>query len=153
MENKPIKIIIHHDGISREGDSFDVINAYHKEKWEFISSLGFYVGYQYIIEKTGAIRQARADNEEGAHTLGENTRSIGIMLAGNFDVDVPTWDQIEALGILLSTLSASYNIPKEQILPHRAFAGKSCFGSNLPDDWGQKVLEYRKAKLAVSKIG
>ncbi len=126
---------------------------YHQSKWGFLSTLGFYVGYQYIIEKTGAIRQARADDEEGAHTLGENTRSIGIMLAGNFDADVPTWPQIESLGILLETLIKAHNIKEDQIFPHRAFATKSCYGTKLPDNWGKLVLDYRKAKLAISKIG
>lgn len=114
------------------------------------SSLGFYVGYHYLIEKTGAIRQARADDDEGAHTIGQNLKSIGICLAGNFDVDVPTMAQVESLGALLLALTVIHKIRENQIFPHRMFSEKSCFGKKLPDDWGVWVLKYRKAKLALN---
>lgn len=150
MKNIPNKIILHHDGVSRSGDSFDVINAFHKDRFNMLSSLGFYVGYHYLIEKTGAIRQARADDEDGAHTKGQNNSSIGICLAGNFDVDVPTMAQVESLGVLLLSLTSAYKISHSAIYPHRMFAAKTCFGMKLPDDWGQRVVRYREAKLALN---
>lgn len=129
-KNVPSWIVVHHSGGSDSdplSDSsnftFEQCNELHKRRFGFISTLGFYVGYQYFIDKKGTIRQARADNEEGAHTIGYNTQSIGICLAGNFDVTLPTTGQIEALKGLLERLSTKYNIPKENIKPHRYFTG------------------------------
>lgn len=140
MKNEPVKIILHHDGVVRAGNSFNVINQYHKEKWNMISSLGFYCGYHYLIEKTGLVIQARAEEDEGVHTKGQNFQSIGICMAGNFDVEIPTWQQQASLGLLLRTLCEKYNIAYDDIVPHRKFSEKSCFGKNLPDSWGKMIL-------------
>lgn len=141
MRNEPIKIILHHDGVSRSGPSFDIVNHFHQSKEFPLSSLGFYVGYHYWIEKDGSTRQARADEDIGAHTVGQNNISIGIGLAGNFDVEQPTNEQISSLGKLLSELVTFHKIEKDHIYPHRKFAEKTCFGSKLPDNWGVLVLE------------
>lgn len=152
MENKPNKIIIHHDGVDRTGDSFDVINAYHKQKFGMLSKLGFYVGYHYIIEKTGAIRQSREHDEEGAHTKGQNSQSIGIMLAGNFDVAVPTLAQVESLGVLLASLIKSENISANEIHYHREYAPKSCPGARIKDGWATAVYWYYIYKYIVNQF-
>ena len=73
-------IIIHHGGGWLD---FKSVNAYHKSKWGFRSSLGYYIGYQYFINRDGRVHQGRADNEEGAHTRRYNKRTIGICLMGN----------------------------------------------------------------------
>lgn len=153
MPNTPRKLIIHHDGASRSGDSFDVINAYHKGLGFPISSLGYFVGYQYLIERSGKLRQAREDNEIGAHTVGENATSIGICLAGNFDIESPTPAQVATLGQLMLALVETYNIPDTAIYPHRQYAKKSCYGSRLHDLWAREVLaDARGAVPDASKV-
>lgn len=146
MLNVPKKIIIHHDGASRSGNSFDVINSYHKGLDFPVSRLGFYAGYHYVIERNGKVRQAREDNEIGAHTVGENGSSIGICLAGNFDTEDPTKAQTEALAGLLIAHTSMYRIPASEIYPHRKFAKKSCYGARLHDLWGREVLADALAK-------
>lgn len=145
MENRPTEIIVHHDGVSRSGPSFDIINEYHKGREFPLSSLGFYVGYTWWIERDGKMLRARADNEEQAHTKGENFRSIGIGLAGNFDVEDPTPEQVVSLRVLLQHYCSLYNIPAERIYPHRHFAAKTCYGSRLPDWWA--AVEYLRSEV------
>lgn len=135
MENVPTKIIVHHDGVSRKFPSLDVVNEYHKGRGFPLSSLGFYVGYHYWIEKDGTLTQTRYGDEEGAHCTGENRTSIGIGLAGNFDEESPTEAQEKTLGRLLVTLCDEYALSAERIYPHRAFSNKTCYGSRLSDDW------------------
>lgn len=140
-------IIIHHTGgtdsnplADTSNQTFEVVNQYHKEKFNFISSLGHHIGYHYFIEKNGLVRQGRAHTDEGAHTIGQNKSSIGVCMAGNFDLTVPTKEQEEALKLLLSKLIAQYLIPISAIVPHRKFASKTCYGRRLPDNWAQKLL-------------
>ncbi len=147
--NNPKYLIIHHTGgtdlsakTSTQHQAFSEINEYHFNKWAFRSSLGFYIGYHYFIDKYGKITQGRADIDEGAHCIGYNTASLGICLAGNFDrgVDLPTQAQIESLQKLLKEKQAQYNILIQNIVPHRKLAQKTCYGNSLNDLWAQSLL-------------
>lgn len=148
--NYPNWIIIHHTGgtdenplASTKHHTFGIVNEYHRKKWNFKSSLGLYAGYHYFIDYEGNITQARAENEEGAHTLGMNTSSIGICLAGNFDrpKEVPSKEQKDALKKLLKEIMARHNIPAKRIVPHRHFSSKTCYGKNLKDDWASRMVD------------
>lgn len=148
--NTPKWLIVHHTGgtdanpkQSTQGQSFAVVNSYHQTRWpHFLSSLGFHIGYHYFIDRDGLVTQGRADTDEGAHTIGKNSESLGICLAGNFDigVDRPTPAQISSLKDLLIKKSKQYNIPIEMIVPHRTFANKSCYGYSLPDIWARSLV-------------
>lgn len=143
----PQYLIVHHSGGTdanplqdSSGYTAEMCNRDHKARFNFISSLGSYVGYQYVIEKDGKVTQCRKDDEEGAHTIGKNKNSIGIMLSGNFDVTLPTVPQVEALKKLLKEKMKQWNIPPNFIVPHRQFSNKTCYGSKLTDDWARKLV-------------
>lgn len=148
MINRPDKIIVHHDGVSRKGPSFKIVDDYHKSREFPLSSLGFYCGYHYWIEKTGEIINARRLVEGGAHTIGQNFTSVGIGLAGNFDIEDPTPEQIAALGALLTVLLQTLGINEKSIFPHRKYANKSCYGSKLSDNWAAILyIDHEIARL------
>lgn len=146
--NRPEYLIVHHIGgtnTSPLADSsnltFEQLNELHKTRFNFISSLGYYVGYHYYITKDGTVKQARADIDDGAHTINYNSRSLGICLAGNFDATLPTEAQIKSLKILLQAKSAQYNIPLSKVVPHRTFAVKTCYGNRLSDSWARDLIK------------
>jgi hypothetical protein len=147
----PKEIVVHHDGVSRKGASFEIVDAYHKTQHFPLSSLGFYVGYHFWIERDGTVRQARKEDEIGAHTLGQNYTALGIGLAGNFDKEMPTDEQVAALAALLSRLCFAHSIAYDHIFPHRHFNPKTCYGMLLSDTWAQQVfLEYEETRLGVA---
>jgi len=143
-------LIVHHTGgtnfnplLDTSHHTFEMVKAWHIAKgWDTI-------GYHYFIEKNGKIWHGRPDNSEGAHALGYNLKSIGICLAGNFDLTLPTQEQINSLKTLLSTLREKYNIPLEKIVPHRAFSNKTCYGSKLPDNWARSMAGQNFSKELV----
>lgn len=146
--NVPKFLIVHHTGgtdsnplADTSHHTFEIVDTYHKGLWNFKSSLGHYIGYHYFIDKSGKVTQGRADSDEGAHTKGKNLTSIGICLAGNFDAQLPTTKQKDALRTLLGRLSVLYGIPKANIVPHRAFANKTCYGKKLGDTWAADLLK------------
>lgn len=150
MNNEPKWIILHHSGgsdavplLDTSNQTFEMIDQYHKERWDGTtkSSLGYYCGYHYVIEKSGKVTQARQDLEGGAHTIGMNYSSIGICMIGNFDLTMPSLAQTQALVTLLSKLQGRYIIPSSKIVPHRTFAKKTCFGNNLWATWGADTLQ------------
>ncbi len=153
--NNPKWLIVHHTSGTAEDPKADtsnqtvsIINEWHKEQYNFKSSLGSYVGYQYVIEKDGETTKCRLDTEMGAHTnqvlngVSMNSQSIGICLVGNFDVTLPTKAQEVALKDLLTKKMKEWSIPLGNIIPHRHFATfKSCYGDKLASDWAQRLVE------------
>ena len=133
---KPKFIMIHHTAVSYQlnHDQFIANNRYHQQKFNFKSSLGYYLGYHYEINKHGKIYQARADGEAAAacyQSNKNNGETIHIALDGNFDIEQPFALEVYALRDLLRRLVGKYKLPKENILFHRQFANKSCPGKNM----------------------
>jgi N-acetyl-anhydromuramyl-L-alanine amidase AmpD len=152
--NKPNKIIVHHSGGSdanplQDSSNFTVgqCNDLHRTRNFSKSSLGYYVGYHYYIAKNGTYTQTRASTDEGCHCIGQNTQSIGICLAGNFDATLPTKEQITSLTSLLLKLTKDLNIPKSEIYPHRKFANKTCYGNKLSNTWAKDLIKDQTISL------
>lgn len=157
-------IFVHHTAVSYDinPDQWEQTNTYHKQKWDFKSSLGHYAGYNYEISKNGTVRQARADGEETAAQIGLN-HELSICLDGNFDIELPTKEQTEALTKLLQDKCKEHNISYTNILPHRIAEEmhfgqrrKSCYGSKLTDDWARNLVDTEtmilKLKIAIAEI-
>ena len=149
--NIPKYIIVHHTGGSDANPlqdssnfTFEQCNELHRVRFDMKSSLGYYVGYHYYISKNGTVYQARNDNEEGAHAIGYNKSSIGVCLAGNFDVTTPTREQTDSLRSFLRQKSKEYQISTQNIVPHRKFADKSCYGKKLLDGWAANLISEFK---------
>lgn len=138
-QNNPNKVIVHHSADSEPGHQLDKINQWHKERGFNLSSLSYYVGYHFLIEKDGTVTQTRNTDEMGCHCIGENFSSIGICLAGNFDIELPTPEQEVALGGLLETLCAEFHIDSTMIFPHRNFSLTDCYGKQLKPSWAMDI--------------
>jgi N-acetylmuramoyl-L-alanine amidase len=138
----PTRIIWHHSADETQKPQFDKINAYHKSKGFPVSSLGFFVGYHWLIEPNGDVIQARSEDEIGAHDTGENLNSLGICLAGDFDYAIPTEAQCVSLASLMDGIRSRHKIGILSIEPHRRDDNTSCPGWALPDKWF--VKEYLK---------
>ena len=145
MEIQPNRIIWHHSADASTRYQFEGINQYHKTRGFPKSSLGFYVGYHYLVEYDGTIRKARKDTEIGAHDKDENYGSIGICLAGHFGINKPSAAQAEAAAQLVDELIIKWNVPITRIDPHRWNDSTDCPGRLLGDYW--LVLEYLNRKV------
>jgi len=153
MLNTPKYLLIHHTGgsdaqplLDTSNQTLEIVDAYHKSK----GCDG--IGYNWFIEKDGKLRKGRDETKTGAHTIGYNDKSIGICLAGNFDATMPTNEQIATLAKLLKEKMTQYSITKENIIPHRKFANKTCYGKKLADDWARNLLTLPVAENPKSII-
>ena len=81
------------------------------------------------------MKQARKEDEIGAHDTGENLNSLGICLAGDFSQEMPTEPQIASAVRLLADIRKRWKIPVTRIEPHRWDDETECPGTNLPDNW------------------
>lgn len=146
--NKPEYIIVHHSGgtdanplADTSNQTFEIIKAWHV-------SLGWGdIGYNWLIEKSGKICKGRPEDQTGAHTIGYNSRSIGICVVGNFDATLPTKEQENSLADLLKDIQKRYNLSSDKIVPHRKFANKTCYGNKLKDDWASNLVRDNAAQI------
>ena len=166
MPNTPQNLIIHHSITPRDLDPNKTeasIERNHKERGFPLSSLGWHVGYQYMIFGNGEVRQYRKDTEEGAHCKEQsmNFKSIGICLIGDFDKETPSNKQIQSLKELMQHKLLSFGISSDKIFPHRKFAinsatglpYKSCYGNKLPDDWAKQLINQGEHMILVEEKG
>ena len=123
----PNEITIHHSA-SGFNTTVEDINAWHRKRFNFISSLGSYVGYHYVIDMAGKVTQCRRDNELGAHCI-PNDGKIGICLVGNFNETEPRDGQLTSLIELINRLEKVYNI--NEVCSHRDRNKTECPGNNL----------------------
>lgn len=157
MLNIPKNIIVHHSVTPKDLDVTTTeksIERNHKERGFPLSSIGWHIGYHFIIYGNGEVRRYRNDNEEGAHCKEQsmNFKSLGICLIGSFDTETPNNSQVDSLFRLLKQKSAQYKISRINIYPHRHFATyKSCYGSNLSDTWAGDLLRMNQALVVKSK--
>jgi len=129
MENKFDTLILHHTGVSTRRSQLLPVNRYHKILRYPKSRRGWYCGYHIFIEKSGATIRTRDDDEQGAHTLhGWNTHSIGIALAGNFNMEVPTHQQLQSVRKLIK----HYDLPYK--FHHEADKNRTCAGYYFTHD-------------------
>ena len=156
MEIKPQRIVWHHSADVSSGYQLQKINTYHKQRQFPISSLGYYVGYHYLIEFDGTVIQTRKDTEIGAHDTGENLNSIGICLAGDFTKKLPTTEQEIAAAKLIKDIRERWRIPVTRIEPHRWDDDTKCPGDLLPDNWLINVYLKREGNIFLTyfqKVG
>ena len=167
QDNFPRRVIIHHSGASKN-QTVKSIEKYHMS-WRFkgksisefagrsYRKIGLKVeapweglGYQLVIDyNTGIVWKGRPEHYHGAHTVGHNKDSIGICLIGNFDSIYPSEIQIKSLKIELKRIVNQYNIPLSEIVPHRKFANKTCYGKKLSDSWARDLISIVTPEVSV----
>ena len=131
---RKINLIIIHCTATLEGMDFKAkdIDKWHKQKgWKGI-------GYHYVIDLDGKIEKGRPEEEIGAHCVGKNKNSIGIVYVGGLNAkgqpcDTRTKEQKEALWELLRQLLVKY--PKATIHGHNEFINKACPCFNVRESY------------------
>jgi N-acetyl-anhydromuramyl-L-alanine amidase AmpD len=89
------------------------------------------IGYHYVISKDGEIVQSQPLKVISFHVSGQNTRSIGICLTGNYDTQQPTEAQLDACVKLIRWLQDKELKRKLEIAGHNQYSSKSCPGRNI----------------------
>lgn len=140
MENKPTRIIWHHTAVKGNKHQSTGVNNVHKARGFPKSLLGFYGGYHILIEKDGTIFRYRKDNEVGAHAKGHNLNTLGISMAGHFNVETPAQEQTNSFIVTIANWMLDYHIPATRVRPHRAVGKTACPGTTLNDDWARPAM-------------
>lgn len=102
------------------------------------------IGYHYVVELDGTIGQGRDLDRSGAHTKGQNARSIGVCYVGGVDKDVKPKDtlfgeQLDSMESLLKGLMDKY--PTAKLVGHNEFAAKACPSFRVSEKFSHLIEE------------
>ena len=121
-----VEIIIHHSA-SSNADVTTPAQAQQKVqaiyRFHALTRAWGDIGYNFLVDQFGTIYEGRAGGQDviGAHAKYNNQSSIGIVLLGNFEVDVPTNAQVESLIKAVVGVSRLYHInPYDKVTYHEA---------------------------------
>ena len=121
-------IYVHHSASSRDNTTRDMISSWHTDGngWSDI-------GYHYVIEGDGQIKEGRPVYIIGAHVRGNNSKTVGVCLTGNFEVEEPSNQQLTSLWRLLDGLLTNFGLTRTDVYAHREDrqANTKCCGENL----------------------
>ena len=135
------KIIVHCSATPEGRDvSVDTVRDWHLDRgWSDI-------GYHYVIELDGTIKEGRPVERQGAHVRGLNKNSIGICYIGGCDAKMSPKDtrnesQREALEYLINDLMNTY--PNSTLHGHNEFSSKACPSFNVQTEY-ESIIKYFK---------
>ena len=133
---RKIEKIIIHCSATPEGKDYTVAQI---RDWHVRGNGWSDIGYHFVIDRYGVVHKGRPVEKIGAHTKGQNTRSIGICLIGGMDAenkrpkDTRTPAQRVALVNLVKELKATYG-ENVTVHGHNEFAAKACPSFNVQTD-------------------
>ena len=133
---RKIEKIIIHCSATPEGKDYTVAQI---RDWHVRGNGWSDIGYHFVIDRYGVVHKGRPVEKIGAHTKGQNARSIGICLIGGMDAenkrpkDTRTPAQRVALVNLVKELKATYG-ENVTVHGHNEFAAKACPSFNVQTD-------------------
>ena len=112
------------------------------------------IGYHWIVERLSSgypwVIAGRPMYLSGAHTVGMNSVGIGVCFVGNFDPEPPAEDLLDKGAEHVAWLCSIYNIPIDNVQPHRRYASyKSCPG----EQFDMAKFQERVGKFLGDKYG
>lgn len=92
------------------------------------SDIGYHAGVEFVRDGYVVIL-GRPEDRTGAHTVGENVRSLGFVFVGNYDVKAPSKEMLEAaVSSWFVPVMRRYGLGVREVVPHSLFANKTCPG-------------------------
>ena len=112
------------------------------------------IGYHFVIELDGAVKNGRPLHRSGAHTKGHNATSIGICYVGGIDKDKKPKDtrtdaQRKAMDQFVDDLKMEH--PTATIHGHNEFAAKACPSFDVSKEYGAPKPKATKVKKTTTK--
>ncbi|SDN26463.1 peptidoglycan recognition protein family protein [Actinacidiphila guanduensis] len=142
--NDPDKIIVHHTAFANTADSgtsgsYPVareIQDLHMDTNGWIDS-----GQHFTVSRSGVVMEGRhrslerlragSDMVVAAHTVGQNTQSIGIENNGTYTSVAPPQELYTSLVDLCAYVCGQYGLSPQEIYGHRDFNATECPGDRL----------------------
>lgn len=109
-------IILHHR--CGNGDIDSIHQQHRRQGWAGC-------GYHFYIRKDGKVYAGRSTAYVGAHCNGNNSKSLGVCLEGDFRKEKPTEEQIKSMNELVADLKKKFPTI-QRVLNHKDLYATSC---------------------------
>lgn len=134
---RQINEIIIHCTATKEGQTVTVTDI---DRWHRANGWNG-IGYHYVVYLDGSIHKGRNENVSGAHCVGHNNKSLGVVYVGGLDrfgkaKDTRTTAQKMALDRLINELKAKYR--GATVHGHNEFAKKDCPCFDVRREYGER---------------
>jgi len=113
---KITKLYLHHSASGTDTTLEDIIKWHKARGWRT-------VGYHYVITWDGKIHEGRPEATIGAQVKGDNANSIGICLVGNSEKLPMSFEQHEAVSVLLEHLVDRFDLKRSDVYGHLEHPG------------------------------
>lgn len=155
-------LVVHHSALIVQGDPRPPVERVRALYKYHARSRGWGdIGYHFIVDENGQVYEGRQGGKSvvGAHAYCNNTGTIGIVLLGNFELEVPSQAQARGLQHLLDSLARQYDLDVHRsiqfhgrtfdtpIVAHRDLLPTLCPGFSLFGALPQVVANVQTGKL------
>jgi len=129
----PKFITLHHGGVAFLRDKDPAQYLRNLQSWSRGTRMWSDIPYHYLIDLDGNIYEGRDINIAGdTNTEYDPTGHALIVVLGNFDEVMPNQAQLDAVTVMMISLSKRFNISPDKIAGHKDYsAGTACPGKSL----------------------
>lgn len=113
------------DGFAETAQHLEWVREYHRSR-NFQD-----IGYHFAIDRMGRVWQLRSLKYQGQHVRYNNEHNIGVVVLGNFDIQLPTQAQRDRICVFGRTLRNQYGLLPKYVFTHQEIVSTSCPGKNL----------------------
>jgi hypothetical protein len=89
------------------------------------------IGYHFAIDRAGRVWQLRSLKYQGQHVRYNNEHNIGVVVLGNFDMQVMSQAQKDKVKMFGSLLRKQYQLPISRVYTHQEIVSTECPGDAM----------------------
>jgi len=141
------RITVHHDGMPPATlmSSRQVAGRIEQIRQSHVAGRGWAdLGYHYVIDPTGRVWEGRSTRWQGAHVKDQNENNLGILVLGNFDVQLPTPSALASLDKFLATQMQRYRVSMGSVADAPGAGGDGVPGPELAGVHDADALRERE---------
>ena len=131
-EHTVTRITIHHGGVDFPDDRNVVEYLRALQSWGRSDKTWIDIPYHFMIDRQGRIYETRPINFPGdTNTSYDPAGHALISVMGNYENQVLSQAQMDALNAITAFLARKYDVTMERILGHKDYADTSCPGEDI----------------------
>lgn len=126
-------ITIHHEGVEFTSDKDPVQSIQNLQSWSRSEKQWIDIPYHYMMDLDGNIYEGRPINIPGdTNTEYDPTNHALIEVMGNYEIQILSEIQLNALVNFIKFLKNKYNVPIDNIKTHKDYSSKTvCPGKDI----------------------
>ncbi|CAH0595325.1 unnamed protein product [Chrysodeixis includens] len=127
-------VVVHHTYIPPACSTADVCKRYMRNMQTVHQLTNGWqdIGYNFAVGGDGSVYEGRGWEAVGAHAVGYNTQSIGVVMIGDFVSNLPPANMLQTLKDFIAVgVELGYISPNYRLIGHRQVSATECPGRAL----------------------